>query len=439
MYNYRFQISGYHAIAKADIAIDGITVLTGENGSGKSTIARWLYYLTTTALHFENFLYSDYYRFIQRLDRDLYILGGEYHMPGQIIIRRKIQENEDIESAENACSLITGRINRVSESLRYAVQLGEAAQSRIKRDLKRFSSGDQENEDENLNVQIESTFTRLRDNVQRYLENMENMLEKRSIGTFKTFISEQFEDTDVFPQNINLQEDGVNIIDNSMVRRLYGLDNAIYNDTPMSLNSSDAGFMNPVWKRFQSGLVTKVGEMPDKGRLIKRMLQRIIGGDIALPEDGYSIDDMIYIRQEDHLVLPVNKISTGMKTFSYIYQLLVNGYLSDRSLLLIDEPEAHLHPQWIFKLAEILVLLNKLIGVKVVIASHNPDMVAAIRTISVSQGISDNVHFYLAERSQLDKFKYVYRDLGLDIQPIFRTFNIAIERMYQYEGNGDAQ
>ena len=38
----RLQIENVHAVKKADIIIDGLTVLCGENGAGKSTIARLL-------------------------------------------------------------------------------------------------------------------------------------------------------------------------------------------------------------------------------------------------------------------------------------------------------------------------------------------------------------------------------------------------------------
>ena len=37
MSNYRYTLSDYHAIKEADITINGITVLAGENGCGKKT------------------------------------------------------------------------------------------------------------------------------------------------------------------------------------------------------------------------------------------------------------------------------------------------------------------------------------------------------------------------------------------------------------------
>ena len=52
---YTFSINNYHAIKDAKIRIDGITVLAGINGCGKSTLSRWLYYLVNATREFERF------------------------------------------------------------------------------------------------------------------------------------------------------------------------------------------------------------------------------------------------------------------------------------------------------------------------------------------------------------------------------------------------
>ena len=41
MNSYRFTLRRHKAIADASIELNGITVLAGENGAGKSTITRW--------------------------------------------------------------------------------------------------------------------------------------------------------------------------------------------------------------------------------------------------------------------------------------------------------------------------------------------------------------------------------------------------------------
>ena len=61
MNSYKFSLKQYKAISKAEIELNGITVLAGENGAGKSTITRWLYYLVEVIVKYEQFLYEDLY------------------------------------------------------------------------------------------------------------------------------------------------------------------------------------------------------------------------------------------------------------------------------------------------------------------------------------------------------------------------------------------
>ena len=67
MSKYTYIVRDYHAIKEAVIKLDGITVLSGINGCGKSTLSRWLYYLINGAKEFDNFLYADYHEKINRL------------------------------------------------------------------------------------------------------------------------------------------------------------------------------------------------------------------------------------------------------------------------------------------------------------------------------------------------------------------------------------
>ena len=60
MSKYKYSLYGYHAIEKADITINGITVLSGENGCGKSTLSRWLYYIINESNKFDESLYEEF-------------------------------------------------------------------------------------------------------------------------------------------------------------------------------------------------------------------------------------------------------------------------------------------------------------------------------------------------------------------------------------------
>jgi predicted ATP-dependent endonuclease of OLD family len=111
--------------------------------------------------------------------------------------------------------------------------------------------------------------------------------------------------------------------------------------------------------------------------------------------------------------------------------LYKSGFLHNKTLLIIDEPETHLHPQWVVEYARLIVLLNKELGVKFFIASHHPDMISAIKYISEKEKTSSILHFYLAEKTD-GSFEYEYKDLGTDIEGIFSSFNIAFERIDLY-------
>ena len=67
MSKYTYIVRDYHAIKEAEIKIDGITVLSGINGCGKSTLSKWLYYVVNGAKEFDNFLYADYKEKISRI------------------------------------------------------------------------------------------------------------------------------------------------------------------------------------------------------------------------------------------------------------------------------------------------------------------------------------------------------------------------------------
>ena len=49
----RFNVEKFRAINSSDIIINGITVVAGENGCGKSTLSKMIYYLFKTAANYE--------------------------------------------------------------------------------------------------------------------------------------------------------------------------------------------------------------------------------------------------------------------------------------------------------------------------------------------------------------------------------------------------
>lgn len=93
----------------------------------------------------------------------------------------------------------------------------------------------------------------------------------------------------------------------------------------------------------------------------------------------------------------VSNIASGIKSFGLMDTILKAGVLDNRSLLILDEPEAHLHPVWQVKYAEIVVQLV-LHGINVVVASHSEIFVDALRQSCVKYDIwnTEKVNAYYA-------------------------------------------
>jgi hypothetical protein len=56
-------------------------------------------------------------------------------------------------------------------------------------------------------------------------------------------------------------------------------------------------------------------------------------------------------------------------------------------------------------------------------------MVSAIQSIAEAYGVLEQTNFYNAEKASEEGNQYVYEPLGSNIERIFDSFNIAIDRI----------
>ena len=172
---------------------------------------------------------------------------------------------------------------------------------------------------------------------------------------------------------------------------------------------------------------------PKRGykRVINKFIkEEILKGDVLFDSDIFS-GGFKYKRLdgEEYNLL---ECATGIKSFSILQLLLKNLFLDENTLLIIDEPEAHLHPQWIVEYARLIILLHKNLGVKFFIASHSPDLVSAIKYISEKEKVVSTVSFYVAEESDKKLNRYMFKYVGNNIEPIFESFNKSFQALDKY-------
>ena len=425
------------------IDIDGVTVLTGINGCGKSTMSKWLYYIVNGAANFERYVYADFIKEIREAVAELNLYRRDIEM------YKWGQRNENTTYFRSVDHLLYSLVkaNGGQDEMEAAIGLFNKALSRFCNILKDYLKGSPSPETKErilrlLNIPepddggIDDAVNHFLEERMQRMEDLESDVAKkqdaRQAKSFFDLIRRNFNITEPQPADMNLEEDGVKLFSKNSVGNIYGLARAIYVDTPMAVSESVASDDNDYWNDLHK-LMLNIRRDFEPAAAHKKILLRIgklLNGEVMLKSNDFNQTRLFYTRK-DGLTIRLEDTATGFKSFSYIMRLLENGYIDDKTLLMIDEPEAHLHPQWIVEFAHILVLLNKELGTKVMVASHNPNMVAAIQAIAKKQGILDKTHFYMAHESE-QRFTYEYEDLGQDVEGVFKSFNVAYQKIDQY-------
>ncbi|WP_180382217.1 AAA family ATPase [Campylobacter concisus] len=113
-------------------------------------------------------------------------------------------------------------------------------------------------------------------------------------------------------------------------------------------------------------------------------------------------------------IYKILNVASGIKAFG-ILQMLINGnFMDSRSLLIIDEPEVHLHPKWQLEYVKVIVEICKIYDSKVIITTHSPYIVDAFETYS-----KENTEFYTSIRNEdgsyniekVDNMDIIYKKL----------------------------
>ena len=127
---------------------------------------------------------------------------------------------------------------------------------------------------------------------------------------------------------------------------------------------------------------------------IKEKVTSLMGGEFKKDEMGHYYFDKKGQRIE------LDNTATGIKYFGIFQVLSQHNYLNESMVLILDEPEVHLHPKWQLEMAKIIVELVKN-GVKIVVNSHSPYMIEALQRYSKLEKVNSN--FYLAEDGYIKK------------------------------------
>lgn len=425
----RVHLEGYRAIAKADIALAELTVLAGVNASGKSTLARLFHHVVEVNRNFE-------------VHATMAAIVGEtfpavrafLELTDSIGIDKKVVEpithalfygrsNADIKRAQEAVEALASNedfLSRVNGDRRIVEAFNRTAKTEVRNAVEIVSL---------LTDKLTAAQSRLAKYLCREVDSLPFWVRVSPDNWRK-------------PQSLQVWDGDTPIFDNkdldAPVPEIYSPKRSIYIRHELGAASSV----------YEQGIrmdgEVRVLEFGGASYPLKEQLEwmpteiSFMDGHFEAPPNRDSVGwgEWCYVRK-DGATFQYPDCAEGIKALASLQVLDSYGLLDSNTLLILDEPEVHLHPQWIVKCAETLVNLVAERRVRVLVASHSPYLIQALQRFAAQALGEGQFRFYLAEEAEGVPFGYTYRDLGEKIGPIFKTFNVALDRIASYEVSGE--
>lgn len=138
---------------------------------------------------------------------------------------------------------------------------------------------------------------------------------------------------------------------------------------------------------------TKLEQYTRNVKSLEEKIDEIVGGQLVKTNPkGIQFQQANLARS-----IEITSMSTGIKALSLLRYALEKGCIQRGSILILDEPEINLHPEWQIKYAETIVEMQKLFDLRIVITTHSPYFMQAIEYSTKLKGIKERYHCYLAE------------------------------------------
>lgn len=430
----QIHISNFRAIEDAQIALNGITVLTGLNATGKSTISRMMYYAGYYASHYQELIDDHLNRSLEEIT--LYLLQYLDLLPDEeriLFIFKGYRRFSHKPFEEEDAYLMIDTLQKHYES---GAQVKSLDRERLGKVL-----GKQ--------IKNRQTFFKGLENLRSFVGFAygvyHKLLKDRPPVYLRDKLNELFNTSkETLMRSISVREGTEEIVGPSRkdVGVFTSFDKVFYIDSPMIANFSGEfplGVLDQNWEEliqfFYDGRTRSLSESEQR---VADLLAGITRGQVVLPskdQDGVMRTRKIFFTESSGESYAIKEVATGIKSFALIQSLLQKGLLTERTLLIIDEPEAHLHPQWTVEYARIITTLHRELGVKFLLATHSPRLVQSLSLFaSEEEETAKSLLFYMSEPTETTPVRYRFRELTEEegIEPIFRCFNTAYDVMNEY-------
>lgn len=420
----RIRFKDCKAVASADIKLGGLTVVCGPNATGKSTIAKTTRTMLESLLYYRDcrrsaLLWEYVKEVLEPLRMTLMFSGAvdrfhDYAMDFDYRLRREPLSELDVKGFIDDAVETIHAVGRKIHFSRLSKPIGARFFNQVAVDFSSVRTSGQ------FDAVINDSVEKLKKNVRAI--DTEHV-------TARKFIGLPFDRSSLWCGNVSLveQEEDVFAYEKQKITSfspIASVSNVVYLESPLvSQPNFDGGRL-----RMSGNVISRCAEDEfaiDDPYEFYRVLDRIISGHIVGSKKRSGRVLWEYARRDGER-FPYQECATGIKAFAILSQLYGHGCLHDGTVLIIDEPEAHLHPAWVVEYAALLIKIVENIGARVLVASHSPDMVNALQSFALCRNMADRTAFYIAEKcGSGDPFRFKFRPQDVSVEKIFDSFNSA--------------
>ena len=110
--------------------------------------------------------------------------------------------------------------------------------------------------------------------------------------------------------------------------------------------------------------------------------------------------------------------------------MIKNKIIQRDAVIILDEPEVHLHPEWQLVFAELVVLLHKEFGITVLLNTYSPYFLRSIQVYAAKYDVFENCSYYITELE--DKYATV-KDVSNDIGKLYEKLGEPLKKLAREE------
>lgn len=412
----KFEMEHIGKIHSASIQLDGITLIAGDNSSGKTTIAKALYATLSPLSNFYERVTDSRLESIGKFAGDWFSNAIVSHTivernTGMVTNRRFRQSFINLMFQTN--ETLNNGFRFTEESMRAFVQTNFSyyknidfiASDETSRAITAMNEAWQRSDEAYASMIFAQELNNQFRNQTKSFDY--SGISKLTIDNFSVLISDGGIEKMVLPEPIDILQGG-RVVYFAALREFSNEFSFVANTNlpelirkPSLLDSPDL-----VYEEFVANK-----EMIQEFRGI---IEGIIHGHFKESGQGLQFVENDYPTKQ----IAMENTASGILPFAVIDRLIENGTLSRNSVLIIDEPEMNLHPEWQIAFGKLLVLLAEKLDIKSLLISHSPYFIRAIEK-TLSQNDSVKSAFYLMAPKEMlyvannvsDKVGQIYEHL----------------------------